>query len=75
MFAMETIPESVTTDAKGRFTLRGLGDGQEIDLLIDDDRFARQELIVRVGEKETSRSSHPGGPSCSRCSLSPRSAR
>ncbi|MBI1914276.1 MAG: RNA polymerase sigma factor [Planctomycetes bacterium] len=45
-------PESVTTDAKGRFRLRGLGDGQEVDLLIDDDRFARQELVVRVGEKQ-----------------------
>src|SRR5262249_576607 len=46
-------PESVTTDAKGRFTLHGLGDGQEVDLLINDDRFARQELAVRIGEKGT----------------------
>ena len=45
-------PETVTTDDKGRFTLPGFGDGQEVDLVIDDDRFARQEVVVRVGDKE-----------------------
>jgi RNA polymerase sigma factor (sigma-70 family) len=45
-------PETVTTDDKGRFTLHGFGDGQEVDLVIDDDRFARQEVVVPIGDKE-----------------------
>jgi RNA polymerase sigma factor (sigma-70 family) len=37
-------PEVVTTDAKGRFSLHGFGKGQEVHLVVEDDRFARQEL-------------------------------
>src|SRR5262249_46255959 len=44
-------PAPVTTDDNGRFTLRGFGEGHEVDLLIDDDRFARQEVPLRGGKE------------------------
>ncbi len=47
-------PEAVLTDDKGRFTLNGFGSGQEVDLLVEDDRFASQELVIEVGGKEQS---------------------
>jgi hypothetical protein len=37
-------PRSVTTDAQGRFVLRGVGKGQGIGLRVDDERFALQGL-------------------------------
>jgi hypothetical protein len=37
-------PEVVTTDARGRFSIRGFARGHEIHLVVEDDRFARQEL-------------------------------
>ncbi len=37
-------PEAVTTDKEGRFVLRGVGKGQGVGLLIDDERFALQVL-------------------------------
>ncbi len=39
-------PPSVTTDAKGRFRLEGFGRDQAVRLLVEDDRFARQEIVV-----------------------------
>jgi hypothetical protein len=39
-------PPSVTTDAEGRFLLTGFGELQEVHLLVADDRFARQEVVV-----------------------------
>jgi RNA polymerase sigma factor (sigma-70 family) len=45
-------PAPVTTDAEGRFRVAGFDKGQEIHLLVEDDRFARQEIIVNAGAKE-----------------------
>jgi beta-lactamase regulating signal transducer with metallopeptidase domain/protocatechuate 3,4-dioxygenase beta subunit len=39
-------PAPVTTDAQGRFTLRGVGRGQGVGLLTGDDRFAFEALDV-----------------------------
>jgi hypothetical protein len=44
-------PRPFTTDAEGRFTLRGFAADLEIHLLIDDDRFAQQELKVELPAK------------------------
>jgi hypothetical protein len=45
-------PQPVTTDAKGRFEVRGFGRGQAIDVLIQDDRFALQRLTLEVNPKD-----------------------
>jgi RNA polymerase sigma factor (sigma-70 family) len=42
-------PRGFTTDAQGRFEVRGLSEGQELHLVIEDDRFAPQELQVDTG--------------------------
>jgi RNA polymerase sigma factor (sigma-70 family) len=42
-------PPTITTDAQGRFEVRGLSAGQEAHLLIEDDRFALQELQLDTG--------------------------
>jgi RNA polymerase sigma factor (sigma-70 family) len=47
-------PAAVTTDAEGRFRVSGFGKGQEVDLVIEDDRVATQEITVRAGDKERS---------------------
>jgi RNA polymerase sigma factor (sigma-70 family) len=39
-------PRTFTTDAQGRFELRGFAAGREVHLLIEDDAFARQEFQV-----------------------------
>jgi RNA polymerase sigma factor (sigma-70 family) len=39
-------PSPTTTDADGRFTVRGVGQGLRIILLADDPRFARERIIV-----------------------------
>jgi RNA polymerase sigma factor (sigma-70 family) len=39
-------PQSVTTDARGRFTLRGVGRGQGVGLQVSDERYAIQALDV-----------------------------
>jgi RNA polymerase sigma factor (sigma-70 family) len=39
-------PATVTTDAQGRFLLRGIGRGVATEAQIRDDRFARQELRI-----------------------------
>ncbi len=45
-------PPPVTTDAEGHFRVAGFGRGQEVDLLIEDDRVAAQEITVAAGDKE-----------------------
>jgi RNA polymerase sigma factor (sigma-70 family) len=45
-------PTPVTTDADGKFHLTGFGRGQEVDLVVEDDRFARQEIVVRTDGKD-----------------------
>jgi hypothetical protein len=45
-------PKPFTTDAQGRFEIRGLSAGQEAHLLIEDDRFALQELLLDTGDKK-----------------------
>ena len=47
-------PKTVTTDAEGRFRFNGFGKGQRVHLVVEDDRFARQEIAVKVGAKEES---------------------
>jgi RNA polymerase sigma factor (sigma-70 family) len=45
------LPATFTTDKEGRFALSGFGQGQEVAILVQDDRFALQELDLRTGEK------------------------
>jgi RNA polymerase sigma factor (sigma-70 family) len=45
-------PQAVTTDADGRFRVNGFGRGQQVDLVIEDDRVAAQEVIGTAGDKE-----------------------
>jgi RNA polymerase sigma factor (sigma-70 family) len=42
-------PGPLTTDDKGRFTLRGLGLGTRVLLDVQDDRYVRQRLALEVG--------------------------
>jgi RNA polymerase sigma factor (sigma-70 family) len=44
-------PRSFTTDAQGRFEVRGLAAGQDAHLLFEDERFALQELLVETDPK------------------------
>jgi RNA polymerase sigma factor (sigma-70 family) len=44
-------PAMATTDAKGRFAVRGLGRDQIVRLMVLDDRFARQTLRIDTGTK------------------------
>src|SRR5262249_16437120 len=51
-------PGPVTTDDKGRFRLRGVGEGYRVVLEVEDDRFVRQRFSLEVaigkaGEKPT----------------------
>jgi RNA polymerase sigma factor (sigma-70 family) len=48
-------PGPVTTDAEGRFVLRGIGAGCGVELAVEDDRFACQRLDVAAGRPD------PGG--------------
>jgi RNA polymerase sigma factor (sigma-70 family) len=41
------LPEPVTTDAQGRFGLRGLDGTLSVTIELQDDRFARQELEIK----------------------------
>ncbi len=41
-------PKAVTTDGEGRFSVRGVGRGLRVLLMIDDPRFARQRLKVNT---------------------------
>jgi RNA polymerase sigma factor (sigma-70 family) len=51
-------PEAITTDAKGRFQLRGFGRNQFVHLLVEDERFAVQRIVLETGSRE-SRNSAP----------------
>jgi RNA polymerase sigma factor (sigma-70 family) len=42
--------EAVTTDARGRFALRGFAEDHVVRLAVEDDRFAAQELRIQVGK-------------------------
>ncbi len=42
-------PSPATTDAEGRFTMRGVGRDLRIILMADDPRFARQRIVVDTG--------------------------
>jgi RNA polymerase sigma factor (sigma-70 family) len=44
-------PAPLTTDAEGRFVVRGLGRDLTVTLLVTDERFARQELVVETTAK------------------------
>ncbi|HYT94613.1 MAG TPA: sigma-70 family RNA polymerase sigma factor, partial [Gemmataceae bacterium] len=44
-------PQPLTTDAEGRFEIRGFAANHEVHLLIDDDRFALQELQIETATK------------------------
>jgi RNA polymerase sigma factor (sigma-70 family) len=44
-------PKAITTDKEGRFTLPGFALGHEVVLLIQDERFALQEVVLRAGGK------------------------
>jgi RNA polymerase sigma factor (sigma-70 family) len=52
-------PRTFTTDAEGRFEVRGFPAGREVHLLIEDDRFARQELQMVPKAKEANLSLAP----------------
>ena len=39
-------PKPATSDADGRFTLHGLGRGLWVDLVVDDPRYAYQEIAI-----------------------------
>jgi beta-lactamase regulating signal transducer with metallopeptidase domain len=45
-------PGPITTDDQGRFTIRGIGRGQEVGLLVRDERFAVQALELKSPEKD-----------------------
>jgi hypothetical protein len=56
------LPPTLTTDKEGRFTLPGFGPGVEVVLLVQDDRFALQDVPLRIEEgqaKEVSSSLVP----------------
>jgi RNA polymerase sigma factor (sigma-70 family) len=45
-------PRPFTTDAQGRFEVRGFAVGQHVHLLVEDDRFATQELLADTSGKQ-----------------------
>jgi RNA polymerase sigma factor (sigma-70 family) len=53
-------PGPVSTDEKGRFEVRGLPADRTITLQVEDERFARQLLVVRPDAKDANFSLAPG---------------
>jgi RNA polymerase sigma factor (sigma-70 family) len=45
-------PKPVVADEKGRFRVAGFGRGRTVELLVEDDRFARQELLAEAGNQK-----------------------
>ena len=45
-------PAALTTDDDGRFVLRGVGKDQTVTLLVTDERFAPQRLVVGTAAKD-----------------------
>jgi hypothetical protein len=52
-------PRAFTTDAEGRFELRGFAAAHEVHVLIEDNAFALQELQVQTAAKDVSLSLTP----------------
>jgi hypothetical protein len=48
-------PGPATTDARGRFELRGLSANLRVTLLVNDERYARQRLDVKPAGKENAK--------------------
>jgi RNA polymerase sigma factor (sigma-70 family) len=48
-------PGPATTDARGRFAVRGLAADQTVTLLVSDDRYARQRLVIPAAGKGKAR--------------------
>jgi beta-lactamase regulating signal transducer with metallopeptidase domain len=48
-------PAPMTTDAEGRFTLRGIASDQQVGVEIRDDRFARDQLDIKPKDKKDGR--------------------
>jgi RNA polymerase sigma factor (sigma-70 family) len=48
---LEPWPVAATTDDEGRFVVRRLGKEMTVSLLVGDERFARQRLVVRTTDK------------------------
>jgi RNA polymerase sigma factor (sigma-70 family) len=49
---LDVWPAAVTTDDDGRFVVRGLGKDQGVTLLVADERFALQRLVVSTAAKD-----------------------
>jgi RNA polymerase sigma factor (sigma-70 family) len=49
---LDVWPAAVTTDDDGRFVVRGLGKDQGVTLLVTDERFAPQRLVVSTAAKD-----------------------
>jgi RNA polymerase sigma factor (sigma-70 family) len=47
---LDAWPAGVTTDADGKFEVRGLGRDRTVTLLVTDERFAYQRLVVRTAQ-------------------------
>jgi RNA polymerase sigma factor (sigma-70 family) len=45
-------PKPLTTDAQGRFRLPGFARDQGVELLVEDERFATQKLLIETGHQE-----------------------
>jgi RNA polymerase sigma factor (sigma-70 family) len=45
-------PQAATTDAEGRFTIRGIGRGLRVLLLADDPQYARQRIVIDTEDSD-----------------------
>src|SRR5262249_59181408 len=45
-------PAPLTADADGRFRLGGFGRGQKVCLFIDDERFAAQDVVLEIPDRD-----------------------
>ncbi len=49
-------PGAATSDAEGRFTIRGIGRGLRVLLMADDPQYARQRIVVDTEDSDKPRS-------------------